>query len=77
MSRASAAISVVLGAGFSTIASVITDLTVYDGSGTLIVSIPLAFGMVYAVDELVRDRDELPEGLTDEEIRQLRGDPDA
>ncbi|WP_336024768.1 hypothetical protein [Halobellus salinisoli] len=79
MSRASAAVSVVLGAGFSTLAAVITDLTVYDGSGTLIVSVPLALGMIYAVDELVRHRDgdELPDGLTDQEIRDLGGDPDA
>jgi hypothetical protein len=79
MSRAVAAISVVLGAGFSTLATVITDLSVYDGSFPLISFVPLALGFlaassVYPDDD---DRDDLPDGLTADEIRDLGGDPDA
>ncbi|WP_256545752.1 hypothetical protein [Halobellus inordinatus] len=79
MSRAVAATSVVLGAGFSTLATVITDLSVYDGTFPLISVAPLAVGLlaanlVYPHDD---DRDELPDGLDREAIKELGGDPDA
>jgi hypothetical protein len=79
MSRSAASISIVLGAGFTTIATTISDLTVYDGPTGLIALTPIAFALLVAADELRSsdERADLPDGLTDEEIRALGGDPDA
>lgn len=82
MSRATASISMVLGAGFSTLAATITQLTVYDGSGAGIFALlPVALGVIVAYGELrgaaTDTADDLPDGLTDHEIQKLRGDPDA
>jgi hypothetical protein len=83
MSRATASISMVLGAGFSTLAATITQLTVYDGSGAGIFALlPVALGVIVTYGELRGSAtdaatDDLPDGLTDHEIQKLRGDPDA
>jgi len=78
MSRDAAAASVVLGAGFSTLATAITNLSVYDGTIPIYSVLPIAVGLlaanyVYPDD----DRDELPDGLDREAIKELGGDPDA
>jgi hypothetical protein len=74
MSRATAHLSMMLGAGFSTLSTVITDLTVYDGPTGLIALIPVAFAVIVAVDELQSssDDDDLPDGLTEHEVSKLR-----
>ena len=81
MNRDVASIVVILGAGFSTIASTVTNLTVYDGSGGGFVAlVPIAFAFLIAAGELYdrgNNNPDLPDGLTDDEIRDLRGGPDA
>jgi hypothetical protein len=77
MSRALASISVVLGGGFSALAHTISNLTVYDGTGLAAV-LPIILGVVVAASEYdVDDGDDLPDGLTDEEVRNLGGEADA
>ena len=79
MSRAVAAISVVLGAGFTSLTEVITQLTVYDGAtpGLAVLPILVGFGIAAIEATLDDDQGDLPDGLTDEEIRNLGGEPDA
>ena len=80
MNRAVVWLSTVLGAGFSALSLILTNLTVYDGSGSIIAFLPMLVALMIAGIEAHRgdDRDDLPdEGLTDEEIRKLGGEPDA
>lgn len=79
MSRAVASISIVLGAGFTTLSEVITDLTVFDGPSTMITLLPLfaAFGIAAIEAHQDGKDDDLPDGLDDEAIRDLGGEPDA
>ncbi|SDY51318.1 hypothetical protein [Halobellus clavatus] len=81
MSRAVTSLSVVLGAGFTALTTAITNLSVYSGDGFLVTIIPIATALLIGVNEMMIDADgnsdDLPDGLTEKEIRDLGGDPDA
>jgi len=75
MNRDLPSLCLVLGAGFASISSTLAHLTVYNGPDGLMASLPMIVAGLVVLFDYLDDRDDT--GLTDQEIRDLGGDPDA